>query len=86
MKPDTAMTLHISISLIIMILIILRFAWRLLHPVAPVDTLTRSQRGMSESVHWLLYGLVFAVTINASSLRRFVAGRDRSFSQCRCRC
>ncbi len=63
MKPGTAMTLHTSIGLFIMMLIILRFAWRLLHPVAPVDTLTRWQRVMSESVHWLLYGLVFAVTI-----------------------
>lgn len=62
--PGSAMTLHISIGLIILLLITLRFAWRLFHPVAPADTLPRWQRLTSESVHWLLYGLVFATAMS----------------------
>jgi cytochrome b561 len=61
--PGKAMTLHISIGLIILMLIVLRFVWRLFHPVAPADTLPRWQRLMSENVHWLLYGLVFTTTV-----------------------
>lgn len=62
--PGSAMTLHISIGLIILMLIILRFAWRLFNPVAPADTLPRWQRLTSGSVHWLLYGLVFATAMS----------------------
>ncbi|MBN8990600.1 MAG: cytochrome b [Rhizobiales bacterium] len=62
--PGSAMTYHISIGLIILMLIILRLAWRLFHPVAPADTLPRWQRLTSESVHWLLYGLVFATAMS----------------------
>lgn len=62
--PGSAMTLHITIGLIILILIILRLAWRLFHPVAPANTLPRWQRLTSEGVHWLLYGLVFATAMS----------------------
>lgn len=62
--PGSAMTLHISIGLIVLMLIILRFAWRLFNPVAPADTLPRWQRLASGSVHWLLYGLVFATAMS----------------------
>lgn len=62
--PGSAMTLHITIGLIILILIILRFTWRLFHPVAPANTLPRWQRLISQSVHWLLYGLVFATAMS----------------------
>lgn len=61
--PGSAMRLHITIGIIILMLIILRFTWRLFHPVAPGNTLPRWQRLMSESVHWLLYGLVFATAM-----------------------
>jgi cytochrome b561 len=33
------MTLHISLGISILILIVLRFAWRLTHPVAPESAL-----------------------------------------------
>jgi cytochrome b561 len=63
MKPGTAMTLHISSGILILILIVLRFAWRLSHPVAPEGSLARWQRLSSEAVHWLLYALVVATTV-----------------------
>jgi cytochrome b561 len=63
MKPGTAMTLHVSIGMTILILIALRLAWRLTHPVAPESSLPPWQRLTSEAVHWLLYALVLATTI-----------------------
>ena len=63
MKPGAAMTFHVSFGLLILILIVLRFAWRLTHPVAPESSLPRWQRLSSEAVHWLLYGLVLATSV-----------------------
>jgi cytochrome b561 len=63
MKPGAAMTFHVSFGILILILIIFRFAWRLAHPVAPESSLTRWQRLASEAVHWLLYALVLATTV-----------------------
>jgi cytochrome b561 len=62
-QPGTAMTLHVSIGMLILILIVLRLAWRLTHPVAPESSLPPWQRVSSEAVHWLLYVLVLATTI-----------------------
>ena len=39
MKPGAAMTFHISFGIVILMLIVLRFAWRLMHPVAPESSL-----------------------------------------------
>jgi cytochrome b561 len=63
MKPGAAMTFHISIGIMILVLIVLRFAWRLTHPVAPESSLPPWQRLSSEAVHWLLYILVLATTL-----------------------
>jgi cytochrome b561 len=63
MKPGAAMTLHISFGIVILILIVLRFVWRLTHPVAPENSLPAWQRVTSEAMHWLLYLLVLATTI-----------------------
>jgi cytochrome b561 len=63
MKPGAAMTFHISIGITILVLIVLRFAWRLTHPVAPESSLPPWQRLSSETVHWLLYILVLATTL-----------------------
>jgi cytochrome b561 len=63
MKPGAPMTFHISFGITILTLIVLRFAWRLTHPVAPEGTLPPWQRLSSEAVHWLLYALVLATTI-----------------------
>ena len=63
MKPGAPMTFHVSIGIVILTLIVLRFAWRLSHPVAPESSLLPWQRLSSEAVHWLLYALVLATTI-----------------------
>jgi len=63
MKPGAAMTFHISIGITILVLIVLRLAWRLTHPVAPESSLPPWQRLSSETVHWLLYILVLATTL-----------------------
>jgi cytochrome b561 len=63
MKPGDAMTFHISFGITILALIVLRFFWRITHPVAPVSSLPAWQQLISELVHWLLYALVFATTM-----------------------
>jgi len=62
MTPGAAMILHISFGILILLLILLRFAWRLTHPVTPESSLPHWQRLGSEAVHWLLYALVLATT------------------------
>lgn len=62
MQPGAGMTLHVSLGLMILLLIVLRLAWRLTHPVAPESSLPPWQRLSSEAVHWLLYALVLATT------------------------
>jgi cytochrome b561 len=62
MKPDAAMTFHVSVGIVILILIVLRLAWRLAHPVAPDSSLPPWQRLGSQSAHWLLYALVLGTT------------------------
>ena len=39
MKPGAAMTFHVSFGIVILVLIVLRFAWRLAYPVAPETSL-----------------------------------------------
>jgi cytochrome b561 len=63
MKPGAGMTFHISFGILMLLLIVLRFAWRLTHPVAPDSSLPPWQRLSSEAVHWLLYALVLATTM-----------------------
>jgi cytochrome b561 len=64
MKPGGAMTFHISFGITILALIVLRFFWRITHPVAPASSLPAWQQLISEAVHWLLYLLVFATTMS----------------------
>jgi cytochrome b561 len=63
MKPGAPMIFHVSIGILILVLIVLRFAWRLAHPIAPESSLLPWQRLSSEAVHWLLYALVLATTL-----------------------
>jgi cytochrome b561 len=63
LKPGAAMTFHVSFGMVILVLIVLRFAWRLANPVAPESSLRPRQRLSSEAVHWLLYLLVLATTV-----------------------
>jgi cytochrome b561 len=48
----------------ILLLIVLRFLWRLTHPVAPERNLPPWQRVGSELVHWLLYVVVLLTTLS----------------------
>jgi cytochrome b561 len=64
MTPGVAMTWHISIGSVILILIIARFVWRLTHSVAPEGSLPAWQRRTSEAVYWLLYVLVMLTTFS----------------------
>jgi cytochrome b561 len=64
MSPGSAMSLHISIGMTILLLIVLRFFWRLTHPVAPESNLPAWQRVSSELVHWLLYVAVLLTTLS----------------------
>jgi cytochrome b561 len=63
MKPGDAMTFHISFGITILALIVLRFFWRITHPVAPASSLPAWQQRISEAAHWLLYALVVATTM-----------------------
>src|SRR5205085_1976726 len=63
MQPGAGMTFHVSVGLTVLVLIVLRLAWRLTHPVAPESSLPPWQRLSSEAVHWLLYVLVLATTV-----------------------
>ena len=67
MMPGTAMIAHITIGITILVLIVLRFVWRLTHPVAPESNLPAWQRVSSELVHWLLYVVVLATTLTGWS-------------------
>jgi cytochrome b561 len=62
--PGSAMTLHISVGLTLLALIVARLIWRIAHPVAPESSLPLWQRVSSESVHWLLYAAVLATTLS----------------------
>jgi len=64
MTPGIAMSLHVSIGMTILLLIVLRFVWRLTHPVAPETNLPPWQRVSSELVHWLLYVVVLLTTLS----------------------
>lgn len=61
--PDAALTVHVSLGMVILALIVLRFLWRLTHPVAPESHLPAWQRVSSEWVHWLLYLAVLVTTL-----------------------
>jgi cytochrome b561 len=60
--PGAPMIFHISVGMTILVLIVIRLAWRLTHRVAPESSLPPWQRLSSEVVHWALYVLVLATT------------------------
>jgi len=64
MDPGVGMTLHISLGVTILLIIVARLGWRLAHPVAPENSLAPWQRVTSEVIHWLLYVLVMATTLS----------------------
>src|SRR5260370_26659528 len=71
MKPGVAMAFHVSIGTTILVLIVLRLAWRLTHPVAPDSSLPSWQRLCSEALHCLLSALALATPVTGSLLPLF---------------
>jgi len=69
--PGSPMIFHISFGIVILTLILLRFAWRLTHPVASESSLPPWQRLSSEAVHWLLYAAVLATTVTGWAFASF---------------
>lgn len=63
-QPGAGMTFHVSIGIVVLFLIVVRFGWRLTHPVAPESSLPAWQRLSSELVHWMLYIFVLATTLS----------------------
>jgi cytochrome b561 len=63
MTPGDAMTMHISLGITILAVMVLRLFWRIANPVAPAGSLLPWQQLLSEAVHWLLYALVLATTM-----------------------
>ena len=64
MTPGDWMTIHISFGITVLSVIVVRFVWRLTHPVAAEASLPVWQKIASESVHWLLYATVLATTLS----------------------
>jgi cytochrome b561 len=85
-RPGSAMTLHISFGISILALIVLRFVWRLTHPVAPESSLPPWKRVTSEAVHWLLYALVLATPLTGWLFASFPGLVSFLFISCTVRC
>lgn len=54
---------HLSVGATILFFIVIRLAWRSLHPVPQLPTLARWERVLSGFIHWALYLLVLAMTL-----------------------
>jgi cytochrome b561 len=64
MTPGNAMTWHVSIGSLILLLVIARFVWRLTHPDMPEGSLPHWQRLTAAVVHGSLYVLVLLTTLS----------------------
>lgn len=61
----TAFQLHKSIGLTVLLLSLLRLAWRLWHPPPPLpDAMPRWQRRTAITTHWLFYVFMIAVPLS----------------------
>jgi cytochrome b561 len=54
---------HLLVGIVILFVLVARFAWRLFHPVALADGLTGWELALSRFTHLMLYALVFAMTV-----------------------
>ena len=54
---------HLVVGAVIFFVIVLRFAWRLIHPVAPLVALSKWELVLSRITHLMLYLLVFVMTV-----------------------
>ena len=54
---------HLLVGAVILLVIVLRFAWRLFHPVAMAEDLSGWELALSRITHLSLYAIVFAMTV-----------------------
>jgi cytochrome b561 len=71
-KPIGLISLHLSIGSLIVLVVLIRLAWRLTHQTPPEpSTLSPILQGAARATHWLLYALLVAFPLmgwaNASS-------------------
>jgi cytochrome b561 len=60
---DTLLELHKSVGMMVLVLVALRLAWRLGHPVAPAAGLTSLEARTSVVTHWVLYVVMLAIPV-----------------------
>jgi cytochrome b561 len=54
---------HLSVGAAILLVIVLRFVWRLGNPVPALISIAPWERVLAYATHWALYILVFAMTV-----------------------
>jgi cytochrome b561 len=63
-KPETLINLHLSVGVLILVVAVVRLAWRATHgEPAPLDGLPPWQVKSARAVHWLLYALLVVLPI-----------------------
>jgi len=63
-QPDTLINLHFSFGVLVLLVAVVRMAWRATHgEPAPEDGLPPWQLQSARAVHWLLYGLLFVLPV-----------------------
>jgi len=63
-KPDTLINLHLSFGMVILMVAVLRLAWRASHgEPAPLDGVPPWQVQSARVIHWLLYMLLLVLPI-----------------------
>src|SRR5437868_7294227 len=60
---------HKSVGLTVLVLSLLRLAWRIVNPIPPLpDTLTPSLKVLARATHYLLYFLMIAIPLTGWAL------------------
>ena len=54
---------HISLGAAVMLAIVVALIWRVVHPVPQTDEIALWQQRLATFVHWILYLLIFAMTV-----------------------
>jgi cytochrome b561 len=63
-KPETLINLHLSVGVLILVVAVIRLAWRATHAEPPLhDGLPPWQVQSARVMHWLLYGLLVVLPI-----------------------
>lgn len=63
-KPETLINLHLSVGVLILVVAVIRLAWRATHAEPPPhDGLPPWQVQSARVMHWLLYALLFVLPV-----------------------